>query len=80
MSTNKFHLSYSFLGFWIFQVILFQLPIEIAWTYTLFWEASELMCRLMAFLRMVGFYLSGFIMMVISIDRLMAIMSPMEHR
>ena len=63
-----------------FQVILFQLPIEIGWTYTLFWESSELVCILMAFLRMVGFYLSGFIMMVISIDRLMAIMSPMEHR
>ena len=63
-----------------FQVILFQLPTEIVWSYTLLWEASGLACKVVAFLRMVGFHLSGFIMMVISIDRLQAVFSPVTHR
>ena len=61
-------------------MILFQLPTEIVWSYTLLWEASGLACKVVAFLRMVGFHLSGFIMMVISIDRVLAVLSPVSHR
>ena len=50
------------------------------WTYTVSWRADDLTCRVMVFVRIVGFYLSGFVMMVISIDRLMAIMHPVTHR
>ena len=62
------------------QVILFQVPLEMGWTYTVSWRADDLTCRGMVFVRIVGFYLSGFVMMVISIDRLMAIMHPVTHR
>ena len=62
------------------QVILFQVPLEMGWTYTVSWRADDLTCRVMVFVRIVGFYLSGFVMMVISIDRLMAIMHPVTHR
>ena len=61
-------------------MILFQVPLEMGWTYTVSWRADDLTCRVMVFVRIVGFYLSGFVMMVISIDRLMAIMHPVTHR
>ena len=70
------------------QVILFQVPLEIAWTATVSWWAGDYMCRLMVFLRypvsssshiimtmtwvffrIFGFYASGFILIVISLDR-----------
>ena len=53
---------------------------EIGWTYTMFWEASALACKVTAFFRALGFYLSGFVIMVISIDRLLAVIHPLEHR
>ena len=36
--------------------------------------------RIMVFLRIVGFYLSGFVMVVISVDRFYAILYPISHR
>ena len=68
------------------QVILFQVPLEIAWTATVSWWAGDFLCRLMVFLRypvssschviltwgfcrIFGFYASGFILIVISLDR-----------
>ena len=63
-----------------FQVILFQVPLEVAWTYTVSWTADDITCRTMVFIRIIGFYLSGFIMIVISIDRLYAILYPFSHR
>ena len=33
------------------QVILFQVPLEIAWTATVSWWAGDFLCRLMVFLR-----------------------------
>ena len=35
------------------QVILLQVPLEVAWTATVSWEAGDLVCRVMVFLRSV---------------------------
>ena len=69
-------------------MILFYVPLEIAWAATVSWWAGDYMCRLMVFLRypvsslshivimiilifarIFGFYASGFILIVISLDR-----------
>ena len=62
------------------QVILLQVPLEIAWCATVSWKADDVTCRFMVFNRIVGFYLSSFIMIVISLDRLSAILFPIWHR
>ena len=59
---------------------MIQVPLEIAWTATVSWQADDITCRIMVFFRIVGFYLSGFILIVISLDRLIAIWYPMKHR
>ena len=56
-----------------------QVPLEIAWCATVSWEAGDVTCRIMVFNRIVRIYLSGFIMIVISLDRLSAIMFPISH-
>ena len=53
---------------------------EIGWTCSMFWEASALACKVTAFFRALCFYLSGFVIMVISIDRLLAVIHPLQHR
>jgi hypothetical protein len=35
----------------MFQVILLQVPLEIAWTATVSWKADEVTCKIMVFLR-----------------------------
>jgi gonadotropin-releasing hormone receptor len=60
-------------------VILLQVPLEIAWCATVSWKAGDVVCRVMVFFRMIGFYISGFIMIVISLDRPSAIMFPLSH-
>ena len=35
------------------KVILLQVPLEVAWTATVSWEAGDLVCRVMVFLRSV---------------------------
>lgn len=39
------------------------------WAITVSWNAGDLMCRLMAFFRTFGLYLSSFVLVCISIDR-----------
>ena len=62
------------------QVILLQVPLEICWTYTVSWLADDVTCRITVFFRILGCYLTGFIMIVISVDRLYAIVYPLTHR
>lgn len=50
-------------------VTLILMPLELGWAYTVQWRAGDLMCRLMAFFRVFGLYLSGFVLVCISIDR-----------
>ena len=61
------------------QVILIQVPLEIVWTATVSWHAGDVVCRVMVFFRILGFYASSFMMIVISLDRLSAIMCPISH-
>ena len=45
------------------------IPLEIAWASTVSWWADWLTCKIMVFLRIFGYFLSGNILMAISVDR-----------
>ena len=62
------------------QVILIGIPLEIAWTSTVSWWADWLTCKVMVSLRIFGYFLSGYILMAISMDRFSAIVFPISHR
>ncbi|CAG5130602.1 unnamed protein product [Candidula unifasciata] len=59
-------------------VTFVMLPLEIAWNSTVAWLAGDVACRLLTFFRAVGFYLSSFILVSISLDRYFAIMRPLS--
>lgn len=46
-----------------------MMPLEIGWAFTVSWKAGDAMCRIMAFFRTFGLYLSSFVLVCISIDR-----------
>ena len=50
---------------------------QIGWACTVRWRAGDLMCRIMAFFRTFGVFLSGFLLVVISIDRYSAVLHPL---
>lgn len=52
---------------------------EAIWASTLQWYAGEFMCKLMKFLQVFGLYLSTYIIVIISIDRCMAILDPLRR-
>jgi len=60
-------------------VVIFQLPIDIAWEATVSWRSTDAICRIMVVLKIFGFYSSGFVMTVISLDRLYAVSAPLRH-
>lgn len=49
------------------MVTYIHLPLEIIWAYTDSWQAGEIMCKFMMFLRTFGHYLSSFVIITISI-------------
>jgi hypothetical protein len=53
----------------IFQVTFLLMPLEIAWAITVSWEGGDAMCRIMAFFRTFGLFLSSFVLVCISLDR-----------
>lgn len=53
-----------------FQVTFLLMPLEIGWAFTVQWTAGDAMCRIMMFFRTFGLYLSSFILVCISVDRL----------
>lgn len=59
-------------------VTLLLMPLEIAWAYTVKWNAGDFMCRLMSFFRTFGLYLSSFVLVCISIDRYYAVLRPLN--
>ncbi|XP_057341367.1 adipokinetic hormone/corazonin-related peptide receptor variant I-like [Microplitis mediator] len=59
-------------------VTLLMMPLEIGWAATVSWRAGDLMCRIMAFFRVFGIYLSSFVLVCISIDRYYAVLKPMQ--
>lgn len=50
-------------------VTFLMMPLEVGWAITVSWQAGDLMCRIMAFARVFGLYLSSFVLVCISVDR-----------
>lgn len=59
-------------------VTLVLVPTEIAWNGTVEWYAGDMMCRIMSFCRIFGIYLSGYVIICISLDRYYAILKPLK--
>ncbi|XP_055387241.1 adipokinetic hormone/corazonin-related peptide receptor variant I [Condylostylus longicornis] len=59
-------------------VTFLMMPTEIAWSWTVIWVAGDLMCRIMAFFRTFGLYLSSAVLVCISIDRYYAVLKPFK--
>lgn len=59
-------------------VTFIMLPMEIGWHLTVSWKAGDFGCRILMFFRAFGFYLSSFILIVISLDRYIAIAHPLS--
>uniref|UniRef100_A0A336MV62 CSON007244 protein n=1 Tax=Culicoides sonorensis TaxID=179676 RepID=A0A336MV62_CULSO len=60
------------------MVTFLMMPLEIGWAVTVSWKGGDLMCRVMAFFRTFGLYLSSFILVCISIDRYYAVLRPLS--
>ena len=66
-------------------VVFIMMPLEIGWNLTVSWRAGDIACRALMFFRAFGFYLSSFILIVISLDRVFTVTHPVkpqdaEHR
>jgi gonadotropin-releasing hormone receptor len=59
-------------------VTFVMIPLEIGWHITVAWIAGDCACRLLMFFRALGFYLSSFILISISLDRYFAITHPLS--
>ncbi len=59
-------------------VTFIMIPLEVGWHVTVSWKAGDLACRILMFFRPFGFYLSSFILVVISVDRYLAITHPLS--
>ncbi|XP_065078136.1 adipokinetic hormone/corazonin-related peptide receptor variant I isoform X1 [Ochlerotatus camptorhynchus] len=59
-------------------VTFLMMPLEIAWAFTVYWTAGDIMCRLMAFFRTFGLHLSSFVLVCISVDRYYAVLQPLK--
>ena len=53
----------------ISQVTFLLMPVEIGWAATVQWIAGDMACRIFAFFRTFGLFLSSFVLVCISIDR-----------
>lgn len=60
------------------MVTFLMMPLEIIWAATVTWWAGDTACRITAFFRIFGLYLSSFILICISIDRYFAVLKPMN--
>ncbi|XP_065349957.1 gonadotropin-releasing hormone receptor [Cloeon dipterum] len=59
-------------------VTVFCLGGEAIWTYTVQWYAGNAMCKVYKFMQMVGLYLSTFVLVLIGVDRFIAVRYPMN--
>ncbi|KAG8229436.1 hypothetical protein J437_LFUL000958 [Ladona fulva] len=59
-------------------VTFLLMPLEIGWAYTVSWWAGDAFCRIASFFRIFGLYLSGFVLICISVDRLFAVTNPLH--
>ena len=51
---------------------------QVGWRLLRFWFAGNVACKLFAFLRAFGFYLSSMVLIVVSLDRYIAIIYPLR--
>ncbi|XP_076661102.1 adipokinetic hormone receptor isoform X2 [Halictus rubicundus] len=77
-SKSRIHTMLMHLAIADLLVTFLMMPLEIGWAITVSWEAGDAMCRIMAFFRMFGLYLSSFILVCISIDRYYAVIRPLQ--
>nr|ANW09575.1 adipokinetic hormone receptor [Locusta migratoria] len=61
-------------------VTFLMMPLEIGWSSTVSWRAGDALCRVMAFFRVFGLFLSSFVLICISVDRYFAVLKPMRLR
>lgn len=59
-------------------VAFIMLPLETGWHITVAWTAGDALCRIFMFFRALGFYLSSFVLVTISLDRYFSIVHPMS--
>ena len=59
-------------------VTFIMMPLEFAWNITVTWEAGDFTCRALMFGRAFGFYLSSYVLVVISVDRYYAVVKPLS--
>ncbi|XP_078482823.1 gonadotropin-releasing hormone receptor isoform X1 [Ciona intestinalis] len=69
-----FHLALSDLIYTIFVM-----PSDAVWNTTMEWLAGDVMCRLCQMMKQFGMYASSFMVVVIGMDRVTAILSPLTH-
>ncbi|XP_055704411.1 gonadotropin-releasing hormone receptor [Phlebotomus papatasi] len=51
---------------------------DAAWTYTVEWKSTDFMCRALKYFQMFSLYLSTYVLLLIGIDRWMAVKHPMK--
>lgn len=59
-------------------VVAMHVPMDLIWEALFFWYAGNFLCKVLMFLRNVGLYLSAFILVSISVDRVLAITRPLS--
>lgn len=59
-------------------VTIFCIAGEAAWSFTVQWYAGNVMCKLFKFIQMFALYLSTFILVLIGVDRWLAVKYPMK--
>lgn len=58
-------------------VALVVMPLDAAWNITLQWQAGDVACRLLMFLKLLAMYASAFVTTLISLDCQAAILQPL---
>lgn len=56
---------------------LIVMPLDGMWNITVQWYAGELLCKVLSYLKLFSMYAPAFMMVVISLDRLLAITRPL---
>ncbi|XP_054016772.1 adipokinetic hormone/corazonin-related peptide receptor variant I isoform X2 [Hylaeus anthracinus] len=79
-SKSRIHVMLMHLAIADLLVTFLMMPLEIGWAITVSWKAGDAMCRIMAFFRVFGLYLSSLILVCISMDRYYAIIRPLQLR
>lgn len=59
-------------------VTLVMVTLEIGLAASVQWYAGDFMCRVMSFCKVFGIYLSGYVIICISLDRYYAILKPLK--